>query len=210
MNPLRAMHAEPNPTLARMQAWEERYQAGELRWDKGEPAPGLVDFLTAHPELPRGSVLVPGCGTGHDVRAWAKAGFSVIGLDITPSGVRLAREKTRAAGFEADFRQLDFLADEPCRQFDWLFEHTLFCAIDPRDRPLYVRAVPRWLRPDGQFLAIHYLTPEDPDGPPFGVTREELEAAFSPDFELLDAWVPRSWENRGDRELMLWWRRRSD
>jgi len=34
--------------------WEERYQTGDMPWEKGEPSPGLVDFLAAHPELPRG------------------------------------------------------------------------------------------------------------------------------------------------------------
>src|SRR6267143_687061 len=61
--------------------WEARYESGDMPWEKGEPSPGLVDFLAAHPALPRGSVAVPGCGSGHDVRAWAKAGFSACGFD---------------------------------------------------------------------------------------------------------------------------------
>lgn len=189
-------------------AWEARYQAGELRWDKGEAAPGLADFLAAHRELPKGSVLVPGCGTGHDVRAWAAAGFPVTGLDIAPSAIPLAESKSAGAAGKLSFRPGDFLRDEPFDTFDWLFEHTLFCAIDPTERGTYIAAVARWLKPDGQFLAIHYLDPEDPDGPSFGVTREELEAAFSPAFGLVEAWVPRSYSNRVGRELMLWWTRR--
>src|SRR6266568_7533757 len=57
--------------------WETRYQTNDMPWEKGAPSPGLVDFLAAHPDLPRGTVCVPGCGTGHDVRAWAGAGFDV-------------------------------------------------------------------------------------------------------------------------------------
>src|SRR6266446_5862054 len=59
--------------------WENRYQTGDMPWEKGAPSPGLVDFLAAHPDLPRGTVGVPGCGTGHDVRAWAAAGFEAAG-----------------------------------------------------------------------------------------------------------------------------------
>src|SRR5476649_921894 len=73
--------------------WESRYQTGETRWEKGEPSPGLVDFLAAHPELPCGSVCVPGCGTGHDVREFAQAGFDASGFDIAPSAIRLCEEK---------------------------------------------------------------------------------------------------------------------
>src|SRR5208283_3964319 len=106
--------------------WESRYQSGDMPWEKGEASPGLVDFLAGQPRLPRGTVLVPGCGTGHDARVWAAAGFTVTGCDIAPSAVRLAQEKTAAAGLSAQFLLGDFLADDALGPFDWIFEHTLF------------------------------------------------------------------------------------
>jgi len=176
-----------------------------MPWEKGAPSPGLVDFLAAHPELPRGTVCVPGCGTGHDVRAWAAAGFDVTGLDLAPSAIRIATERTRAAGLSANFQLANFLGDPPLQQFDWVFEHTLFCAIDPSDRDQYVRALPGWLKPGANYLAVNYLIP-DTDGPPFGTTRDEVVRRFSPGFELLSDWVPRSYPNRTNLERMLWWR----
>jgi SAM-dependent methyltransferase len=187
--------------------WEARYQTGDMPWEKGEPAPGLVDFLAAHPELSGGSVLVPGCGTGHDARAWARAGFQVTGLDLAPSGIRLAQERTAAAGFQAQFRTGNFLEDEPHAQFDYVFEHTLFCAIDLARRDDYVRAVLRWLKPAGQYLAVHYMI-RDTEGPPFGCVQQELMERFSPHFDLKQGWVPRSYSNRAGLELMLWWQRK--
>jgi SAM-dependent methyltransferase len=187
--------------------WEARYQSQDMPWEKGEPSPGLVDFLTGHPKLERGTVLVPGCGSGHDARAWAAAGFAVTGYDIAPSAIQLSREKTTAAGLKAEFVLGNFLDDAPPRPFDWLFEHTLFCAIDPQRRSDYVRAALRWLKPGGQFLAVNYLIP-DTDGPPYGTTRAELMDWFSPGFELLEEWVPRSYPNRTGLELMLWWQKR--
>jgi SAM-dependent methyltransferase len=187
--------------------WEERYQSRDMPWEKGEASPGLVDFLAANPDLPLGTVCVPGCGTGHDARAWAKAGFRVFGYDLAPSAVRLAAERTQAAGLAAEFTLGDFLHDAPPLRFDWIFEHTLFCAIQPQERDAYVQAVLRWLKPDGQYLAVNYLIP-DKDGPPFGTTREELWERFSPHFDLQKEWVPRSYPNRTGLELMLWWRRK--
>jgi SAM-dependent methyltransferase len=188
--------------------WENRYQTEDMPWEKGEPAPGLVDFLAAHPELARGSVCVPGCGTGHDVRAWAAAGFEAYGFDLAPSGVQLAREKTEAAGLKAAFQLANFLTDTPPKQFDWLFEHTLFCAIDPAERDAYVAAVLRWLKPGGQYLAVNYFIP-DKEGPPFGTDRDEQLSRFSPHFTLVENWVPRSYPNRTGQERMFWWRRHS-
>jgi SAM-dependent methyltransferase len=187
--------------------WEARYQSGDMPWEKGAPSPGLVDFLAAHRGLTGKTVCVPGCGTGHDVREWAKAGFEVFGFDLSPSAIRLSRERTLAAGLHAEFRLADFLRDEPPFLFDWIFEHTLFCAIDPDERELYVSAALRWLKPGGQYLAVNYLIP-DRDGPPFGTTREELMERFAPRFELLTEWVPRSYPNRTGLELMMRWRKK--
>ena len=188
--------------------WEQRYQSSDMPWEKGAPSPGLVDFLAAHPDLPRGTVCVPGCGTGHDAREFAKAGFATFGFDIAPSAIQLAARKTKAAGLNAQFQLADFLHDEPPQKFDWLFEHTLFCAIQPQERDEYVRAALRWLKPGGQYLAVNYLIP-DKDGPPFGTTREELWRRFSPHFELVEELVPRSYPNRTGLELLLWWRRKA-
>lgn len=186
--------------------WEGLYQAGDTGWDKGAPSPGLVDFLETHGDLCKGRVVVPGCGMGHDVRAWARAGFTATGLDLAPSAVRIGQEQT-PADLPATFRKGNFLEDTPEEPFDWVFEHTLFCAINPDRREEYVAAVARWLKPGGQFLAVHYLIPDE-DGPPFGTTRDEVVERFSADFERKDDWVPRSYENRTNLELMVWWQKK--
>lgn len=186
--------------------WENLYQAGDLRWDKGAPSPGLVDFLAVHPGLPGETVCVPGGGTGHDAGEWARAGFRVYGYDIAPSAVQLSRERAQVNGWHAEFRIADFLRDEPPFQFDWLFEHTLFCAIQPGERELYVHAARRWLKPGGNYLAINYLIP-DTEGPPFGTTRDELLRRFSPHFDLQSDCVPRSYPNRTGLERLFWWRK---
>jgi SAM-dependent methyltransferase len=194
----------PYSALVSETDWEARYQSGDMPWEKGDPSPGLVDFLSSHGELPRGTALVPGCGTGHDVRAWARAGFAATGLDLAPSAIRLAQERTAAARLSAQFILGSFLDEPPKQQFDWIFEHTLYCAIDPTCRDDYVRAVLRWLKPNGQFLAVHYMI-RDSDGPPFGCTQPELMERFSPHFQLRQGWVPHSYPNRAGLELMLWW-----
>lgn len=188
--------------------WENRYQTREMSWEKGAPSPGLAEFLAAHPDLVRGSVAVPGCGTGHDVRAFAQAGFAAFGFDIAPSAIALAEEKTRLSGLSARFALGDFLRDEPPQKFDWVFEHTLFCAIKPEERDAYVRSVLRWLKPAGHYLSVNYILTEDDDGPPWRTSREEQLERFSPHFNLIADWTPRSYPNRTGKERMFWWSRR--
>jgi phosphoglycolate phosphatase-like HAD superfamily hydrolase/SAM-dependent methyltransferase len=186
--------------------WEALYQAADTQWDKGEATPSLVDFLSGHPELPRGRVLVPGCGRGHDAREWARAGFDVIGVDLAPSAVNAARALT-PAGLAVAFELGDFLADTEAPPVDWLFEHTLFCAIPPEQRDLYVAAAARRVKPGGNYLAVNYLQPRDEAGPPFGVTVAELRRRFAPHFELVEHWSPRSFPGRRGRERVFWWRK---
>ena len=54
--------------------------------------------------------------------------------------------------------------------FDWIIEHTCFCAIDPAMRPRYVQAAAALLKPGGRLFAIFYLDPAAGRQPPFGVT----------------------------------------
>jgi hypothetical protein len=50
--------------------WEQRYETGDTPWEKGAPAPPLLEWLESRGSI-RGDILVPGCGSGHDVRAIA-------------------------------------------------------------------------------------------------------------------------------------------
>ncbi len=189
--------------------WESRYQTGDTPWEKAAPAPPLLEWLADH-EL-RGLVLVPGCGSGHDVRALAAAGAQPIGLDIAPTAITRAESFPRA-GTER-YRLENFLALPPelLGQFDWVFEHTCFCAIDPALRANYAAAAAAALKPSGRLLAIFYLDPgpRDYEGPPFGVTREELDALFAPNFETVEEFVPTTaFPGREGRELVRVLRRR--
>ena len=193
--------------------WSELYQNGDTGWDQGGPSPGLSDFLSSHPlgkPSNPGRVLVPGCGHGHDARAFAAAGFEVVGLDIVEmaiqEAVRLAHSENHR---NLQFEQADFLKlpDRLHGPYDWLFEHTFFCAIDPKDRDRYVETSAGLLKPGAYLLGIFYnIQPET--GPPFGSTREELVQRFSPGFNLLQDYVPRSRENRKGKELLMLWQRR--
>ena len=186
--------------------WESFYQANKLSWDYGEASPGLVDFLSSsRNEIPLGRALVPGCGRGHDARALAEAGWNVLGMDIAPSSIPMAKQLATENGLEIDFQLGDFLSEKPTIQFDLIFEHTLFCAINPNKREDYIQATKNWLKPRGQYLAVNYIITEDDGEPPFSTSAEELDIKFRPFFNLVNRWVPRSFENRQDKELMNLW-----
>ena len=184
--------------------WEARYRSGDMPWEKGAPSPGLVEFLKNNPPL-AGKILVPGCGWGHDVRTISNTQNEVTGIDIAPSAIAGA-EKFPRTGHEKFFLwDLFALPPEVRGTFDWMWEHTCFCAIDPPMRAAYVQSVASALKPGGHLLAIFYMQPHnDGDGPPFGSTKAELDALFGGSFELVHEWLPGA--NYPGREGCEWMR----
>jgi len=187
--------------------WNRRYEEKDTPWDKGSAHPVLADML-AHGAL-SGRVLVPGCGTGHDVRELARRGLEVIGLDVAP----LALERALAGASVGDetylLGDLFHLPPDLRSAFDGVFEHTCFCAIDPAKRAEYVSAVASALRPGGKLLAVFFLDPgNDGDGPPFGCTTAELDNLFAADFRLLEEYreIP-TYPEREGRELLRLYQR---
>ena len=167
--------------------WEARYAAGQTPWDKGAPHPALVGWLQ-HNAMP-GRVLVPGCGAGHDVRAISRGGASqVVGVDLSPTAIRHAHA-LRGEGSE-QYVVGDFLSGDSFEKpFDWIFEHTCFCAIPPIRRRDYVYAAANALGSGGYLVAVFFTNPDndDPHSPPFGCSVEELDAFFGGQFELLSS-----------------------
>ena len=191
--------------------WDTCYQQNETPWDKAAPAPEL-SYSLADGHL-SGRVLVPGCGRGHDVRAIAAGGGrEVVGLDLSPTAIREALEIGLPVHCEFVEGDLFSLPQSMKGAFDWVWEHTCFCAITPELRPDYVEAMHAVLRPGGHLLALFFLNPErdaGDEGPPFGVTRQELDAMFDAYFVLESEWNPRAaYAGREGREWVRLLRRR--
>ena len=153
--------------------------------------------------------------TCRDVRELSRHGIGATGLDLSPAAVSRAREESAVGGedylcgdlFEADWRI--------GREFDAVWEHTCFCAIDPSMRPAYVKAMAEILPAGGFLVGLFYLTPWDPGenegGPPFPATREEIMALFGPWFVLKRDRVPeRAYPGREGREWLAVLERRAN
>ena len=182
--------------------WDQSYQNNETPWERGEPAPPLVEYLESHSIS--GRVLVPGCGLGHDVRLVASMGCDALGVDLSETALNRARAYKDPEQGSVSYQLADMLdANNGIRgaSFDYVFEHTCFCAIDPGLRKDYVNAVQRHLKPRGYFLAILFTNLDDPEGPPFATSHAEVENLYSPVFEIVRHWKPtRYYASREDEE----------
>lgn len=173
-------------SIAQAEFWENRYQAGTDRWDLGQAAPPFVSLLQSSERPPTGRIAVLGCGRGYDALLFAAYGFEVIGFDFAPSAIAAAQALAQATGSAAKFRQQDIfdLSSEFPQNFDYVLEHTCFCAINPELRAAYVKLVSTILRPAGELIGLFWAHTRL-SGPPFGVTIAELRRYFTPEFEVL-------------------------
>ncbi len=188
--------------------WNSRYEKEDIPWEKGSHAPPLEEIARKLGDAfwAKRSVLVPGCGFGHDARWLARHGAEVTGLDV--SGLAIEGAQARTEGENPTFQVGDFFKPESAR-YSVVFEHTCFCAIDPSDRATYASAVRRWLTPGGYLVAIFFLNPDHKGGPPFGCTLEELDHLFGADFEVEAEWEPQlTYPGREGREWIRILRKR--
>ncbi|HEY9762734.1 MAG TPA: methyltransferase domain-containing protein [Trichocoleus sp.] len=175
----------PNNTL-NTDFWEQRYQEGSTRWDLGQPAPPFVSWLRAANAPPPGKTIVLGSGRGYEAMLFAERGFEVTAVDFAPSAIAEASQMAAAQDLPVQFLQRDIfdLVPEFAGQFDYVVEHTCFCAIHPALRTAYVNLVADLLKPGGELLAL-FFTHGQPGGPPFSTTPEEIRQLFESKFALL-------------------------
>jgi SAM-dependent methyltransferase len=128
---------------------------------------------------------VLGCGRGHDAAHLAQLGHIVTAIDSSEVAIeqacKLYGDIKNLAFIQADALQLP---ENLHNSFDLVFEHTLYCAIDPKDRNRLVRSWRQCLTPDGYLLGIFFAV-ETPLGPPFGGSEWEIETRLGDSFKSI-------------------------
>ena len=166
--------------------WEQRYQEKTDRWDIKQAAPPFATLLQSTTAPLPGRIAVLGCGRGYDALLFAAHQFEVIGFDFAESAIKEAIALAEASQSSAKFLQRNIfdLPAEYENYFDYVLEHTCFCAVDPSQRPAYVQLAKSILKPQGQLIGL-FFTHNRPGGPPFGMTPDEICHYFQTDFEIL-------------------------
>jgi SAM-dependent methyltransferase len=183
------------------QFWQDRFEARQTPWDRGAPSPQLARWLEDGTLAPSGdghatTIVVPGCGSGHEVVALARQGFDVTGLDYAEAAVQRTRDALAAAGAEGSTARVelaDVLAWQPPAPVDAVYEQTCLCALHPDQWTRYAAALRAWLRPGGRLLllAMQCAKPGAADGlvegPPYHLHVHAVRALFP---EPAWAWSP--------------------
>ena len=192
--------------------WEEAWKAGRTPWDAGVSPPALVDLIESD-RVPAGRILVPGCGTGYDLAALARADREVVGIDLSDEARAAFLAEHPDLPGTVSYEVADFFSHDAGGGFDFVWDYTFFCALDPDQRSRWAEAMAHLVKPSG-VLATLIFPFEDPisdrEGPPWPINttlvRGLLDGAFD-EIEVREA--ERSHPGREGRERLALWRRRS-
>jgi ubiquinone/menaquinone biosynthesis C-methylase UbiE len=123
----------------------------DYRYDKLTYLPKLVDFSAYRGK----AVLEIGCGAGIDLARFAREGALVTGVDLSPTGIELARQNFNHKGLSARLcvmngEALDF--DE--NSFDMVYAHGV---LQYTAHPTHMAGeIFRVLKPGGQAILMVY------------------------------------------------------
>jgi SAM-dependent methyltransferase len=157
--------------------WDTRYLGGVTPWDAGRVPPFLEPWLT---NVKPGRVLLPGCGTGYEVRAFAEHGHEVTAIEFSDAAIEAAQ---RELGALADcVKKADFFAFESA-PFDRVYERAFLCALPRRIWPQWGERIAELVRHGGELAGFFYFD-DNERGPPFGISEQRLGELLLPSFEL--------------------------
>ncbi|XP_068635503.1 probable thiol methyltransferase 2 [Aristolochia californica] len=179
-----------NPRIVEMQqsiednpedGWDKCWEKEITPWDLGRPQPIIVHLLNSG-TLPKGRALIPGCGSGYDVAAIAAPDRFVVGLDISETAIKRAKELSSSLPNAncLDFLKADFFAWKPAEKFDLIFDYTFFAAVDPSLRPAWASKVADLLKPDGELITLISPISDHVGGPPYGVSVADYKKVLLP------------------------------
>ena len=159
--------------------WDESYaDATPPPWDIGRPQPQFEAVARAGGFA--GRVLDCGCGTGENALLAASFGAEVHGFDLSTRAIAKAREKAAARNLSATFEVADALElSAPSQPYDVVIDSGVFHSFDDEQRPRYVAALARVLRPGGTCYLMCFSELEPGNWGPRRVREDELRAAFA-------------------------------
>jgi SAM-dependent methyltransferase len=176
--------------------WDGAYrEQGEFEgpppWNIGEPQPELA-ALVAEGKF-RSDVLDAGCGFAELSLALAAEGYTVVGIDLTPTAIAAAtkaaaeRGLTTASFAQADITEYSGYPPGSAGRFNTVVDSTLFHSLPVEGRDGYLSSVHRAAAPGASYYVLVFAKgafPAEMETGPNEVDEDELRAAVSKYWEI--------------------------
>ncbi|KKC04214.1 class I SAM-dependent methyltransferase [Mycobacterium nebraskense] len=172
--------------------WESAYREqahfeGPPPWNIGEPQPELAALVAAGKF--RSDVLDAGCGVAELSLALAAQGYTVVGVDLTPTAVAAASKAAQERGLTtASFVQADITSFGGYDgRFSTVVDSTLFHSLPVEGRDGYLSSIHRAAAPGASLFVLVFAKgafPAEMEPKPNEVDEDELRAAVSKYWEV--------------------------
>ncbi len=172
--------------------WDGAYREdGEFEgpppWNIGEPQPELAALVAAGKF--RSDVLDAGCGFAELSLALAAQGYTVVGIDLTPTAVAAATKAAQERGLTtASFVQADITSFTGFDgRFATVVDSTLFHSLPVEGRDGYLSSIYRAAAPGAGYFVLVFAKgafPAEMEPKPNEVDDDELRAAVSKYWEI--------------------------
>lgn len=145
--------------MAQIKNWEDEYRQSIFVTKSAEPQADALRFFKffkkhSGKDWCDSRVLDLGCGTGRNANYLAKLGSEVVGLEISPTALELARQRAQKLGIKVDYRQQNIgtVYNVPGQHFDMILDVTSSNALNEKERAIYLSECARVLKKDGLFF----------------------------------------------------------
>jgi SAM-dependent methyltransferase len=147
-------------------------------WSLGEPQPEIAALIDQGKI--KGEVLDAGCGEAALSLHMAALGHSTVGLDASPTAIKLAEAEAARQGLTtASFEVADISAFTGYDgRFDTIVDSTLFHSMPVELRDGYQRSIVRAARPGASYYVLVFAK-TDAGAPANPVTEDELRDVVS-------------------------------
>lgn len=128
-----------------------------------------------------------GAGLGSDAELIAGFGFRTVAFDVSPTAIQMARRRFPESHVEYAVADLLDPPDDWSEAFDLVAEIITVQALPRSVRAEATARVREFVAPDGTLLVISNVLADGDDragGPPWPLTRAELEAFAGTELEL--------------------------
>ncbi|MFB3888528.1 MAG: methyltransferase domain-containing protein [Candidatus Bathyarchaeia archaeon] len=167
--------------------WDEVYRlypSTAWGWELGKPRPVLVEFVEKG-RVRKGRALDLCCGAGTNTVYLTSQGFEVVGVDISPTAIAIARKKAERTDVKIDFSVQSFVdLSFQDTVFDFVFDMGCFHHVEPADRDKFISGVHRVLKADGSYMLTCFSSRNGSAWNHF--TRKQLVDLFSGRFVLTE------------------------
>ena len=171
------------------ESWDEAYKRHDFRelpWETVKPDEELVRILREE-KIKECKVLDIGCGSGTNSIFLAKNGFDVVGVDISPTAIEIAKKRAEDAGVKVEFLVANAYALKFAKNsFDFVFDRGCFHHIPVEYRGKYVKQNHLLLAEKGKYY-LHAFSDRNGWHQENLFSLEKIKSYFGDYFKILEA-----------------------